>query len=514
MGRRIGWLGVAMVLCFGVLFLQLNNVQVAKAKKYADDPANPRISAELYTQPRGEIVASDGTVLAQSVLSPPGSGLYKYQRVYPAATAKLFSQITGFDSLIYGRTGVESSYNSYLVAHNKPVKTIGDLFTTRTVTDDVALTVDPKLQLAAQNALDLLTSNPQHIGAVVAINPSTGAIEAMYSNPAFDPNVLASPSASAERLGAFANEQPVANVGGLQMGASLAYQDAGFAPGSTFKTVTTAAMYDRAPQWINKPQPNLSCIKPGTLGGQTTLALCNFGETLTNPGKPCGGTVQIMLPESCDTGYALLGTDIGGENMFQEASGFGFNQQPPLDLPPSVDQISNFAPARIAHDEQIYLAYDSIGQFDTRASPLQMALVASAFANHGVIMTPHVMYEIEDSQGNLVAHYTPKPWLTATSPATAATVTGLMQKVVTNGTATEVGFPPQDDVAAKTGTAQVLNSTAIDAWMIAFAPAYAPKIAVAVMIPNVPDVYSPNGTGAQIAGPVMKAMIEAALSGQ
>ncbi len=507
MARRIGWLGVAMLVCFGALFVQLNNVQVVKAKKYATDPVNPRIRAEQYSQPRGLIAASDGTILARSVPAPKGSGLYKYERVYPPATAKLFAQITGFDSLIYGQTGVEASYNSYLVAHNKPVKTIGDLLTTRTVTDTVTLTVDPKLQQAAATALAGQT------GAVAVIDPSTGAIKAMYSNPTFDPNPLASLSEAGEHLGDLAYNTPVPGVSGLTNGLSLAYGDAGFAPGSTFKTVTTSAAYDRAPQLVKKAYPSEACIKPGTLGGQTTQPLCNFGSTLLDPRNPCGGNIAAMLPPSCDTGYALLGTDIGGANMYQEASGFGFNKQPPIDLPHNPNQVSNFAPPRIAHVDQIYLAYDSIGQFDTRASPLQMALVASAFADHGVIMTPHVMYEIVDSQGNLVNHYTPKPWLTATSPQTAAAVTGLMRNVVTapNGTAAGVGFPPQDDVAAKTGTAQVLNNTAIDAWMIAFAPANNPKVAVAVMIPNVPDSESPNGTGAQIAGPVMKQVIEAAL---
>jgi peptidoglycan glycosyltransferase len=512
MGRRIGWLGIAMLVCFGALFVQLNNIQVAKAKKYATNAANPRIRAEQYSQPRGDIIASNGVTLATSVLAPKGSGLYKYERVYSPLTAKLFAQITGFDSLIYGQTGVESSYNSYLVAHNRPVKTIRDLLTTRTVTDNVTLTVDPTLQSAVYNALNDHTPAP-HIGAAVVIDPSTGAIKAMYSNPTFDPNLLASPSTELEQIGDLAYNTPVPGVGGLTNGLSLAYGDAGFAPGSTFKTVTTSAAYDRTPQLVNKKYPSEACIKPGTLGGQTTQALCNFGATLTSPNNACGGDIAQMLPPSCDTGYALLGTDIGGQNMYQEASGFGFNQQPPIDLPHNTNQISNFAPPRIAHNEQIYLAYDSIGQFDTRASPLQMALVASAFANHGVIMTPHVMYEVVDSQGNLVTHYTPKPWLTATSPQTAAAVTGLMQQVVTHGTASQVGFLPQDDVAAKTGTAQTQNNTAINAWMIAFAPASHPKVAVAVMIPNVPDYLSPNGTGAQIAGPVMNQIIQAALSG-
>ena len=124
-------------------------------------------------------------------------------------------------------------------------------------------------------------------------------------------------------------------------------------------------------------------------------------------------------------------------------------------------------------------------------------------------MSPHVMSQIRDSQGNLVSVYKPTRWLQATSPATAAAVTTLMRHVVQYGTAAGVGFPPQDEVAAKTGTAQVgVGNTATTDWMIAFAPASHPKVAVAVVIPN----QSLSATGAEISGPVVNAMIQAALA--
>lgn len=506
MAKRIGWLGIFMLLCFVGLFAQLNNVQVAKAKQYATNLNNPRIHDALYSQPRGEIQASDGTVLAKSVPAPAGS-IYKYQRVYPEPWASLFSQVVGFDSLIYGQTGVEQSYNSYLVAHNQPVKTLRDLLTTRTVTDTVNLTLDPKLQQVAAQAI---AAEGYKSGAVVAIDPSTGAIKAMYSYPTFDPNPLASPDTKTEQLGWLAYNAPIPNVSGATAGLSLAYADAGFAPGSTFKIVTTSAAYERDPQLVNKSYQQARCLPPGTFGGQTTRQLCNFDGVET-----CGGTIKEMLPPSCDTGYALLGSDIGGQNMYDQASAFGFNKQPPLDLPSSPLQVSHF-PLILSHGDQVLLAYSSIGQEDVTVSPLQMALVAAGIANHGVIMTPHVMQSIHDSQGNLVTSYTPKPWLVATSPQTAQSINGLMQQVVTspNGTAAGVGFPASEDVAAKTGTAQTLNDTAINAWMIAFAPAYQPKIAVAVMIPNLSNTQVGGLAGADFAGPVIKQVIAAALSGQ
>jgi peptidoglycan glycosyltransferase len=489
MGRRIRWMGAFMILCFGVLLLQLSNIQVVQAHKYATATHNPAVIAAHQNQPRGIIQSADGIVLAQSV--PATSGTYKYQRQYPAGP--LFAHVVGYLSPIYGATGVESTYNQYLVAHNKPVKTLGDLLTTTTVTDTVTLTMSSVLQ---QKAVQELAGRA---GAIVVLDPTSGAVKAMYSNPTFDPNPLTANSYAVEAatFKAINTKDPAT---GYAPAISNAYGNI-FFPGSSFKTVTTAAAYDRKPLLVNKPQPGYSCIPPGTLGGQTTKPLCNYG------GAYCGGTIAVMLPPSCDTGYALLGTDVGGTGMVAEANAFGFNSQPPIDLPHSPFQVSRFLQPACYRNAQIFLAYSSIGQFCTLASPLQMALVAAAFANSGAIMTPHVVQQVRDSQGGLVTTYRPSVWLQATSPATSAAVTKLMQEVVQYGTAAGV-FAPQDNVAAKTGTAQVANGTATTDWMIAFAPANHPKVAVAVVIPN----QALSATGAEISGPVANAMIHAALA--
>jgi len=153
-------------------------------------------------------------------------------------------------------------------------------------------------------------------------------------------------------------------------------------------------------------------------------------------------------------------------------------------------------------------AYSAFGQQDVVATALQMALVADGFANRGVIMTPHVMQSIHDSSGTLVTAYTPHPWLTATNPLTAAAVTTLMQGVVTNGTAANI-FPPLWNVAAKTGTAETGKDNALtNDWMIAFAPANDPKVAVAVVVPN----QVGSSTGASISGPPMRTILGDALA--
>jgi peptidoglycan glycosyltransferase len=501
MARRIRWLGVGMVLCFFVLFLQLNNVEVVKAHQYATNAQNPTVLAQSRDQPRGIIQSADGVVLAKSVPTAKGS-YYKYERVYPEPWANLFSGVVGVDSPNYETYGVEASYNNYLVAHTKPVTSLKDLLTTGgPVTDTVTLTLSTKLQEAAALALG------GQQGAVVALDPQTGAVLAMYANPTYNPNPLATLNSAAESFAWTVDN--ARNQYGFEPFVSLAYQDATqFGPGSTFKVVTTAAAYDRAPQLVNTPIPSFGPIPAGYFHGQTVpLANDDHGA--------CGGTIAVMLPISCDTGFAILGTKIGAASMTAEADAFGFNEQPPIDLPHTTngEEISNFLQSSCYENEQVYLAYSSIGQKCTQASPLQMAMVASAIADNGVIMTPHVMDQIRDSDGNLVETYQPTPWKQATSAATAAAITNLMRQVVTDpqGTAYGVGFPAQDDVAAKTGTAQAgVGNTNVNGWMIAFAPASHPTVAIAVVIPNT-VLYK---VGAQVAGPVMKAMIEAVLADQ
>ncbi|HLX89627.1 MAG TPA: penicillin-binding transpeptidase domain-containing protein, partial [Acidimicrobiales bacterium] len=319
MARRIRIMGLVMVLCFFVLFLQLNNLQVLRAHTYATDPHNPQAKSQQFDQPRGIIESADGQILAQSIPAPKGS-FYRYVRQYPEQWATLFSHIVGFFSFYQapdGGYGVEGTYNKYLVSHNSPIKNLGDLLTTRTVTDTVTLTVSTAMQQAAAAALGNKT------GAVVALDPTTGAVLAMYSNPTYDPNPLASPiSATVAAQWQLINTK---DASGFPPLTSLVYGSA-FPPGSTFKTITTSAAYDHTPQFVNKFYPYRSC----TSLPFTNKSLCNFH------GGTCGGTIAQMLPPSCDTGYALLGLDVGGQNLYDEASSFGFDVRPPIDLPTNV----------------------------------------------------------------------------------------------------------------------------------------------------------------------------------
>ena len=251
MERRIRWLGVVLVLCFLGLFVQLNNIQIVKAHALATSPSNPRVVQVERNDPRGDILSADGIVLASSI---PSSGYYRYQRAYNPYTAVLFSQIVGFDSIIYGKTGIEAEYNSYLESHTRPAKTLGDLLTSRTTTGNVTLTITSTLQsqvAQAVNATNVDGGAP--VAAAVVLNVKSGAVEAMYSNPPYDPTLLASPNIAVEKYTytKLINDpaQPLL---------SRTFQ-AGFLPGSTFKTVTSAAVYDHQPALAKVDYPAVGC---------------------------------------------------------------------------------------------------------------------------------------------------------------------------------------------------------------------------------------------------------------
>ena len=501
MGRRIRWLGIVMLLCFGLVVFQLVNIQFVKAKALANSPYNPRVSKNVLDNQRGTIYAADGTVLAQSVKSTsvaPGSP--QYMRVYPQGP--LFAGITGFSDVFYGSpSGIEYQYNQYLQTHAQAPQNFSQLLFNKPPSepDDVTLTVDPALQQAAATALSTLPPGQDKDGAVVVLNPTTGAILAMVSNPTFDPNALANPDVPAEKAADYLDSLPD-NPEKFVPITPIATQER-FPPGSTFKVVTSTAVYNLKPSLVNYSFPSAACVT----FPDSNKPLCNDG------GSACGGTMDIMLPESCDPGYAELGVQVGQPVMTQQAKLFGFSVDgeknpfiPNLDIPNVIPSTFSNLPA----NAQSLLGQSSIGQFNDAATPLQNALVAAGIANGGVIMTPHLMQQIRDSQNNVVATYQPKPMLTASTQAAAASVNTLMQSVATSGTAAGV-FPASWQMAVKTGTAQVQAPGQIeqtDDWMIGFPNAKGvPPIAVAVVVPY----QTQDLTGAVVAGPIVRAVVQA-----
>ncbi|MDE3205415.1 MAG: penicillin-binding protein 2 [Acidobacteriota bacterium] len=487
MNRQIRLLGVGIMLLFVALFVNLNYLQIIHAGALNSNPLNGEAVVKEYTAQRGDIISADGVTLATSV---PSNDQFKYLRQYP--TGALFEEVTGFFSFTYGSEGAERTYDKVLTGKKSPfklptsIKGIKSFLTNTNASQSITLTVLDKLQTVARDGL----ANRQ--GSVVAIVPKTGAILAMYSNPSFNPNQLTGHNQSTVE----SNYKAISAIPGSALDPP-AYRQRWF-PGSSFKVITSSAVYDHQPALANQVQPNLAALPLP----QTNLQLHNFA------GEVCGGNLLQLFTVSCDTGFGQIGLSLGAQSLYSEAHGFGFDQTPPLDLPFAAQ--SYFPPAASFAQSLPTLAYSAIGQEDVQATPLEMALMTAGIANGGVIMAPHVLDHVTNSQNQTVETYKPSTWLTATSPATAASVTTLMVSVVNspNGTGGAAAIPGIT-VAGKTGTAQT-GTGGTDDWFVAFAPAQDPQIAVSVVLPN--QGIGTEIQGGTLAAPIAKAMIETYLS--
>jgi peptidoglycan glycosyltransferase len=492
MGRRIRWLGIILVACMGLVIAQLVNIQLVKAKALQTSPHNPRVAVLSDVNPRGEILAADGTVLAHSVKTPTSVSKatypFDYVREYPQGP--LYAGITGYWGPYYAGTGIEQSYSSYLGPHQQAPQTFSQLLFRQkmpTTTDNVTLTVQPALQQAAWNALTTSVPGGNNDGAVVVMQPSTGNILAMVSNPTFDPNSLVGTTYNSDKLAYFSYNQP--DHEGYVPLRPLATEKR-FPPGSTMKVVTTTAIYNYKPALATYNYPVQHC----QTFSDSNVPLCDsYG--------PCGGTIQVTLPQSCDPAYAYLGLQLGVDTMTKQSEAFGYNSVPGIDLP--AVEPSTFP--KLAPNSQAFLGQSAIGQFDVATTALQNAMVAAAVANHGVLMTPHLMSSITDSQGAKVETYSSHAASQVSSAQTASQVTSLMEAVANSGTAQGI-FPSYLCAAVKTGTAQT-NGKVLDDWMIGFAPANNPQVAVAVVVPQ----QALSTQGATIAGPIMKSVMQAAV---
>ena len=481
MNRQIRWFGVVLLVLFLALFVQLNYLQVVSADRLNHHPGNVRTAIRDFSQPRGPIQSADGAVLATSV---PSNDQYKHQRTYPEG--QLFGQITGYLSFTYGTEGVERTYNGVLTGRKQKfrVSRLADLLLEKERTATVTLTLSKQVQQVAAQALG------SRKGAVVALDVHDGSVLAMYSWPSFDPTPLA-----AHDQRTVQNAWTLFNLDGNKPLLPRAYRERYF-PGSTFKVVTAAtALTDNVD--VNTTFPQLTELPLPNTVGQT---LRNFG------GERCGGDLPAVLRVSCNTAFAQLGLDIGAVKLSAGADAFGFNQRPPLDLPSVAS--SQFPDASAFTRDKPALAKSAIGQQDVQATPLQMALIASAIANQGVAMVPHVMAEVRDTEGQVVQRWQPRQWVRAVSPEVAGTLRDMMVGVVTGGTATRAAIPGIP-VAAKTGTAQTAVPNTSHAWLIAFAPADNPKVAVAVIVESQPG--NTEATGGVVAAPIAQAVLRAAL---
>ncbi|HEX9123464.1 MAG TPA: penicillin-binding protein 2 [Actinomycetota bacterium] len=500
MDRQIRRLGLALLALFAALFAQVNYLQVFAAQRLEDNPANAtrQLIAE-YEVDRGSILAADArTVLAASRKS---SGQLKYQRRYPQGP--LYAGITGYYSVIYGRSELEQAENEFLSGDAPQLlpQTLADQILGRPKRGaTVVTTIDPVLQKAAEQALQQAIGGVSTGGAVVAMDPGTGYVKAIVSIPTYDPNQLSSQDPAEVRKAwdqlTHDPDKPLI---------SRAIDDI-VPPGSTFKLVTASAAlengYGPDSEW---PNPNVLDLP------QTTATLENFG------GEHClGGVSKITLAQalqiSCNVVFGEVGLALGADKLAAQAHAFGFapdasSGDVPFDIP---FQEGVFPDASYFSDRLPAVALSAIGQDNVAANPLQMALVASAIANGGVEMRPRLVQEIRDPTGRVIESYAPEESGRPISAATAAELTQMMVNVVRAGTGTAAQIPGVA-VAGKTGTAQHGEGQPPHAWFVAFAPAENPQIAVAVLVLDGGSLGN-EATGGQIAAPVAKAVIEAALS--
>ena len=510
MDKRIRVMLVVLIVCFALLFVQLNNLQVHQAAALNASQYQPSLPGvtDPYAVTRGDIVSADGHIMAYSGPDNP-KDQYGPQRIYPDGL--LFAEVTGYSDVVDSNTtGLEYQYNQYLVKHQASANSLHGLLTEQAGTDTVATTVLYALQKVAEQALA-----PYSQGAVVAIDPQNGNILAMYGKPIFDPNQMAGHdpnkvAAYYKSLNPSSGTSPLVNSATART----------YHPGSTMKVVTTSAIFDHQQSIETQVFPQLTALKLP----ETNLKLHNFG------GEKCGGTLAEALAVSCDTAYGKIGLELGASALSQEAAAFGFNQKPPIDIPSSEVATSCFPPlvntayhvsncpsgpgVAIGPGNLPAVAYSAIGQSNVAESALQNALIVAGIANGGVIMAPHFMSAIVNNQGQVVTTYKPHVYLNATTQDTADSVRQLMRGVVTGGTASRL-FPPNLNIAAKTGTAESGPGGCSSTWLVAFGPAGptdTPRIAVAAVVPA-QSAIGCSETGAGIAGPVVAKVVDAYLLG-
>lgn len=484
-GRHTFSMTVAFFVGFAALVGQITYWQFARSEDLAGHPRNRRVWEAIDAIKRGRIFDRKEQELALSEPlerpesldsswprrpSRPANEPVRYRRRYPYGS--LWAHVVGYTSRIYGQAGLEAAFNRELLAldelRSPLIQWRNRLLGREEVGYDLLLTVDTELQKAAATALGARR------GAVVAVDPRTGAVLVLASWPTFDPNTVDEKWAALQKAPG-------------QVLLPRATQGL-YPPGSTFKIFTAAAALDSG---AVKPTSTFTCRGEEVLAHTRVRCLRRSGHGRL--------TVVQGVAQSCNLVLAKVALKTGAEAFERYGRQFGFLQAPPdFPLPVAVSQIP--PPERL---DGPMLAACGFGQGALLLTPFQMALVTAAIANQGKLMQPYLVQEIRSWEGKKLWEHQPRVWQEAISPRTAAQVSGMMQAVMKpGGTASHLRLPGVV-LAGKTGTAQNPQGRT-HAWFVAFAPAARPVIAVAVIVEN-------GGVGGQVAGPIALAVIQAAL---
>ena len=477
LGRRLTGATTAIALLMAALIGNLTWIQVVDARALENNPANTRNLAEEARQDRGSILTRDGLSLAESKQTGRGT----FERVYPRHT--LAAHTVGYYSTRYGRSGIEAAENDVLAGGTRAFSTWADVIDAaagRSVPgNDVVLTIDSRVQRAAATALS------GRRGACLVLDPRTGAVLAAASNPGYDPAEVDAKWAS---LNAAAYGAPL-----LDRSRAALYP-----PGSTFKVVTLTGALSTG---VAKPTD----VYPGP--GSLTIG----GAPVTNFERGSYNRIDLTTAtmKSVNTVFAQVAVKLGAPALVKQADLFGFDHVYGYELGARKSLMPN--PSQMTTWETAWAGVGQpVGEHSSPAGPqatvLQMALVSAGIANGGVVMRPYVVGSIRGASGETVGTTNPRELSRATDPGTAATVNGIMQKVVTGGSGYRASVPGVK-VAGKTGTAEVGKGRPTNAWFIAFAPADNPTVALAIMIEG-------GGVGGVVAAPAARPVLEAALAAQ
>jgi penicillin-binding protein A len=491
--RQIRQLALGLMACYVILFVALNYWQVGRKEELDARFDNTRQLLREFNKPRGPIVTADGVETAVSFPTAPGEP-YDFRREYP--TGDLFADVTGYFTLSFGSTQVERAYGDVLTGSTaeQQIRGLGDLLTGGAGTTG---TVELALRSDAQATAKFLLGG--QTGSITVIEPQTGAIRAMYSNPTFDPNTFVNAD--------FAVAQEI--ITGLQNapGSPLlaqAYQER-YMPGSTFKVITSGIALENG---LVTPESEFTEERQW-VPPQTERPISNYNGTL------CGGDLATVFARSCNIPFAQMAVLLGPEAMVEGTEAWGIGEPLPIDLPRPVT--STFGNTDNLAQELPQLAIRGFGQSEVQMAPLHMAMVAATVANGGRMMEPYAVQATYDQAGRVLDRTSPEVWKTPLSPQNAEIERQMMIAVAERGTASccialAGGIP----VAAKTGTAELgvaSNPDLSHAWIVAFAPADNPRYAVSVVLTNVQSTADAAATGGRLAGPLAKGMLDFLLTG-
>jgi peptidoglycan glycosyltransferase len=470
MNAPIARLFVVVVVLFAVLVGFTSRWTVFDAHALRDNPKNHRQLIEEQQIRRGLIRAGDDSVLARSLRQPDKS----YVRTYPPG--RLFSHAVGYSFVRQGRAGLERFYDDDLSGRSGELGSLLDRLSGAEQTgDNLVTTLDPAAQRVALQQLG------GRKGAVVALDPRTGAIRVMASVPGYDPNTV--------------KDQQEFNALNRDNDAPLLNRNtqAGYPPGSTFKVVTAIAAIDSGRY---TPDSRISGRNGKPISG---VPLNNDqGETFGDI------TLTEALTKSVNTVFGEIGEKLGKATMKKYMDRLGFGAPVEVDLPRDERAASgerkggHIIPAT---NGAVDVGRMAIGQDKLTVTPLQMAMVASAVANGGKLMKPHIGDRVVDRDGRTVRTIKPEEMSQVMSSDTASKVGAMMGQVVKEGTGTAAALEGID-VAGKTGTAEVGHGCPNQLWFIAFAPAQDPRVAIAA------TVECGTGFGGTVAAPIAKAVMQ------